>query len=215
MNKKITPIRNNQGFTLPELLVTLIITTIVMAAVYTTYYSQQKSYAAQEQTTAMHQNLRAAMFFMERETRMAGYDPTGTAGAAIGTAEIDTINFAADLDGDGNTTGANENVTYALSGSNLLRNGAPIAENIEVLDFVYLNDDDDVLNDDGDGNVVASIPQIRSVQITLIARTGRPDPGYRDTTVYRNQSLDVLLAPNDNYRRKRLTAEVKCRNLGL
>jgi type IV pilus assembly protein PilW len=207
--------KHNQGYTLVELLISMTIAGIVMAAVYTTYYSQQKSYVAQEQVTAMQQNLRSAMFFLEREIRMSGYDPTGNAGAGIATANVGTINFTTDLDGDGSTTGANENITFSMSGDDLLRNGNIIAENIDVLDFVYLNDEGEVLNDDGNGNVVASIPNIRSVQITMVARTDRTDPGYRDLNVYRNQSLDILLAPNDGFRRKRLTTEVKCRNLGI
>ena len=133
----------------------------------------------------MQQNLRAAMFFMAREIRMAGCNPTGGANAGFVTANVNTINFTMDLRGkdpddpaDGDTGDPNENVTYALGDSNgdgsieILRDTGggqqPVAENIDALDFVYL---------DENGNITASNMAIRSVQITIVARTGRGDPG--------------------------------------
>lgn len=213
---------NNNGFTLIELLVAMAISGIVMAGVYSAYYSQQKSYIAQEQIAGMQQNLRAAMYFMEREIRMAGCDPNGTADAGIKTAGMTSINFTEDVRGtnesdppNGNTNDPNEDITYSLYtaadgiqklGRNAGTNQA-VAENIDALDFVYL---------DGDGSVTATISEIRSVQITVVARTGRPDPGYSDTANYTNQQgTEILAAQNDNFRRRRLTAEVLCRNLGL
>ncbi len=43
------------------------------------------------------QNLRAAMYFLEREIRMAGCDPLETANAAILLAEADYIQFTEDI----------------------------------------------------------------------------------------------------------------------
>ncbi|MBN1907686.1 MAG: prepilin-type N-terminal cleavage/methylation domain-containing protein, partial [Deltaproteobacteria bacterium] len=62
------------GFTLVELLIAMAIAGVVMAGVYSAYSSQQRSYLAQEQVAAVQQNLRVAMYFMEREIRMAGCD---------------------------------------------------------------------------------------------------------------------------------------------
>lgn len=64
---------NKNGFTLLELLLALAIFMIVVGAIYSTYISQQKSYLVQEQIAGIQQNLRAAMFIMSREIRMAGY----------------------------------------------------------------------------------------------------------------------------------------------
>jgi type IV pilus assembly protein PilW len=236
-----------EGFTLSELLVVMVISGIVMAGIYSTYYTQQKSYVTHEQLVGMQQNLRAVTYVMEREIRMAGSDPTQNANAGIETANSDTIKFKLDITGgesdgvdndhdgvtdepdeerygDGDAIDPNETITYSLSGGDLLRDdmygvgNQTIAENIDALDFVYLDEDGAALDDDGSGNVTTSISQIRSVQISVVARTGRKDPQYTDTTAYYNQQdavNPILAAQNDGYRRKLLTTEVKCRNLGL
>ncbi len=228
MKKQILKRLNKQGFTLVELLVAMGISGVVMAGIYTVYYSQQKSYIAQEQIVAMQQNLRAAMFYMEREIRMAGCDPTQNANPPtpgiqdIGwdagenrytffSFTLDITNTAGTGNPDGLVDGPNEDVSYALAdndgdGDNdLERNNNLIAENVDDLDFVYI---------DQDGNPTANISQIRSVQVTIVARTGRGDPGYTNTTIFRNQQLTIVLpAQNDNLRRRRLTTTIKCRNL--
>jgi len=208
---------SHYGFTLTELLVAMGISGIVMASTYSVYHSHQKSYVAQEQVVAMQQNLRAAMYYMEREIRMAGYDPTQSAAAGIATADGNSIRVTLDITEDGDTGDADEDITYCLSDSDgdgdndLERNGNLIAENIDALDFVYLDEDGTVL-----ATPVANLEDIRSVQITLVAKTGRGDPGYTNTAAYANQQgTEILPAQNDSFRSKRLTAQVKCRNLGF
>jgi type IV pilus assembly protein PilW len=203
---------NNRGFTLAELLIGLFVSAVVMTTILSAYYSQNKSYAVQEQVAAMVQNLRAAMDIMIREIRMAGYDPTGAANAGIVTASTTSITITQDLDGDGSVAG-DENITYALADSDgdgdndLERNNNLIAENIDALDFLYL---------DETNNPTAVPSEIKAVQITMVAKTGRGDRGYVDSVVYTNQQGTGILGPiNDNSRRKRLTAEVRCRNMGL
>lgn len=233
---------SNHGFTLIELLVAMAISGIVMAGVYSVYYTQQKSSTAQEQISAMQQNLRAGMYFMMREISMAGCDPptpgvqppAGDAGAGIVTANNNSIRFTMDITNtagtsnqdDGLLDGPNEDITYSLYdfggdgdtdlGRNTGGGNQPVAENIDALNFVYIDAAGVPLDDDGSGNVVASIPAIRSVEITLVARTGRGDPGYTNNAVFRNQRGAVIYtAPGDNLRRKSLTCEIRCRNLGL
>jgi type IV pilus assembly protein PilW len=203
---------NNRGFTLTELLVALFISGIVMGTILSAYYTQNKSYAVQDQLAAMEQNLRAAMDIMIRETRMAGYDPTGTANAGIVAANAASLTITEDLDGDGSIS-SDESITYSLADSDgdgdndLERNSNLIAENIDALNFVYLDEND----------ASTTIPaEIRSIQITMVAKTGKADQGYHDTITYTNQGGTPIFGPaNDSFRRRRLTAEVKCRNLGL
>jgi len=228
---------NHKGFTLIELLVAMTVGLVVMAGVSMTFRSQQKSYLLQEQMAAMQQNLRAAMFHMEREIRMAGCDPNLTASAQFVTASATSMTFTQDLRGggadgsqpDGDTDDPTENITYYLNdidgdglGDELRRNDLNgigdqvIADNISALNFVYLDKAGTKLDDDGAGNVTTGIPQIRSVEITLLARTGRGDRGFQNNTNYTNRLGDSIFGPaGDNRRRKLLTTGIKCRNLGL
>ncbi len=238
------------GFTLTELLVGLVLAAVVMSAVYSAYHAQQRSYLVQEQVAALQQNLRAAMYLLEREIRMAGCDPTAAAGAAVLTAGRSTLRFTLDIRGgeadgvdndgdgaadetdesrfsDGDTNDSGEDVTYSRYDSggdgdlDLGRkvgggSNQPVAENIGALDFVYLDGAGGVLDDDGNGSVTTRIAEIRAVQVTLVARSERPDPNHLDFTTYRNQQGRVILAPqNDHFRRLRLSRQIEARNLGL
>lgn len=82
-------LQNSRGFTLLELLLALAIFMVVVGAIYSTYLSQQQSYIVQEQVAGVQQNLRAGMFIMERELRLAGYassleKPNGLGITALG-----------------------------------------------------------------------------------------------------------------------------------
>jgi len=191
--------KKEHGFTIVELLVAMAIAATVMGAIFTVYRSQQKSYITQEQVAVMHQNVRAAMYHLEREIRMAGCDPTGIAGAGIVTANEGLIRFTEDIRGkyitnppDGDTGDPNEDITYTLADTDgdgdtdLVRNTGGgnmlVAENISRLSFQYL---------DEDGNTTGTLSAIRFVQITL---TGTTIDKGNDST---------------------LTTRIQCRNLGM
>ena len=219
--------RWDKGFTLIELLVAMAIAGVVMAGIYSAYSSQQRSYIVQEQVAGMQQCLRAAMDLIEREIRMTGYDPYRNSGAGIIVAGVNNISFTFvadddlyDNDGDGDTdeSGELKTIRYSLydsgsDGDNDLgrKVGAgtnkPVAENIDALDFVYLRED---------GTPTADVSEMRSIQITVVARSDRVDPRNTDTAIYTNQQGIAILGPkNDNFRRKLLTAQVYCRNLAF
>ncbi|HDM09573.1 MAG TPA: prepilin-type N-terminal cleavage/methylation domain-containing protein [Desulfobacteraceae bacterium] len=206
-------IHGDKGFTLPELLVAIAVFGIVISAIYATYASSQRSYARVSEISYMVQNIRAGIAVMEKEIRMAGYDPTNSANAGITNAGSSSITITQDLNADGDTSDTDESVTFSLADSDgdgdtdLVRNNVLLAENIDALNFVYL---------DENGAVTANLSDIRSVQITIVARTAKADKGYTDTQSYANQQGTVILvAQNDHFRRRRLTSEVRCRNLGL
>jgi type IV pilus assembly protein PilW len=216
MKKYVSEMKRKRGYTIVELLVAIAISGIFMGAIYSAYTSQQRATLGQEQVSAMHRNLRSAMYFMEKEIRMAGCDPTGKAGAGISTANVNTISFTEDADGDGAVT----NMTYSLSGSDLVRNGARIAENIDALNFVYLDGGfpPTVLNPGKTDVPAANTPNIRSVEVTIVARTGKEDPHYTDSKDYKNKQDETIFTPSGDdvhFRRKLLSTSIKCRNLGL
>lgn len=208
------------GFTLVELLVAMVISLVVMGGIYSTYYSQQKSYLAQEQVAAMQQNLRAAMYNIADEIRMAGYDATGSnlfglvANGSDGRiTDANNIYFTLDWDGDGVVdVNGDEQKAFRLNNGNLEKysTGAvdwqTVAENIDALNFAYL---------DEDGNVTANLSDIRSIEVSIVARTGRGDLGYTNIKTYKNLQNQTIYTANDNFRRRLLTSEIKSRNLGL
>ena len=223
-----TPAGSDQGFTLTELLVAITISMLVMTAIYATFKTQHETYILQELVASAQQNLRAGMLFMEREIRMAGCDPLGSADAGISVADADSISFTLDYTGggvggvfpDGDSGDSNENITYALTNGNLMRTegGAAniIAENIGALDFVYL---------DGASPPTVLLPtplteanraNIRSVQITMVAATDRGPPGYLYTKTHSNQQGVAIFGPtNNNINSKAMTVTINARNLGL
>ena len=220
-----TETMSKKGFTLIELLVAMAISAVVMTAVYAAYQSQQKSYAVQEEVADMQQRLRAAMFYMSSQIREAGCNPTQTDvnRPGIVTAGVDEINFTADITGggngnaDGDTSDSYENVTYSLYTSDGIQKlgvkstasatNQPVIENVDALNFVYL---------DANGIVTTALPNIRSVEVAIVVRASREDRNYTNSDEYRNQQGDVILgAQGDHFRRRILNMRIACRNLGL
>ncbi len=114
---------NKKGFTLVELMITMVISLIIMGAIFSAYQIQQKTYAAQNQVTEMQQNIRVAMDFLLREIRMAGYDPAQNVmkesnNYGILEATIGRFKFLQDLNSDGDTSDANETITFGFSNTN-------------------------------------------------------------------------------------------------
>jgi len=231
--KRISLRLSNQGFTMIELLVAMVVALLALGAIYSTFQNHLKSYVVQGETAAMHQNIRAAMFYMQREIRMAGCDPIGSANAGISLtkAKATSIRFTEDVIGagsnsDGDVGDPNEDITYSLDGNgNLVRtdnNVSPVpqivAQNIDAIDFVYLDAGSNVLNAGGPGGDVpaGSEDQIRSVEVTIVAKTGRSTLASPNNNAYLNQRGFQILVPQiDHFSRRRLTASIKCRNLGI
>lgn len=203
------------GFSLLELMVSLGIAGILMAGIFAAYYTQLRAHMTQQLTVEMQQNLRASMQIMAREIRMAGYNPTTTAGAGITTMLANSFQFTSDLDGNGDTAGTDENVRYGINANGDLGRDTggglqPVAEFIDALNYVYL---------DEDGNITTNPSDVRSVQVTIVGRSSRVIPAIfnrqTDTQNYMNQRGQVILpAPNDRFRRMVISSDIKCRNLG-
>ena len=232
-----------QGFTLTELLVAMAMVGIVMAAVYSTYKSQQDTYVAQEQVAEMQQNLRASLYQMARDLRMAGFNPqrapnvggfvTQLPDDGLGQTTTDSTNIAFTV--DQNRNGAidlndnDEQIAYRLDSNTLQKfrvsddTWLTVADNIDALDFVYL----DPSGTDITASVIANptglyaatslpyIDSIRSIEISVVARTGNIDKSFPGTAAYDNQQgVEILAAQSDNRRRRLLSTTILCRNMG-
>ena len=233
-NEMIFPL-DNRGFTLVEVLIAMTISLLLLSGVYTSFLSQQRVYSAQQEIAIMQQNMRGATFLLQREIRLAGYDPTGNASPGFLVAGANTIQFTADLRGDaegsdpdGDIADPNETITYSLfdcdaDGDLDLRRTDPAvvpadpakpmehlaAENIKAINFLYF---------DKDGNQTAVLADIRTVQITMVSQTDKLDYRYTDNSVYKNKQGTVIYtsAGNDvNYRHRLIYTMVKCKNMGL
>lgn len=227
---------SDQGFTLVELLITLAVSGVIMTGVYTAFKAQQDSYLAQEQVAELQQNIRAGLDIMTREIRMAGFDPDNRGQADITTANANTLLFSlvadndgidnVNADGDGDTsTGADEPGelmtlqfdlydAYGDGDTDLGRQEGGIkralAENIDNLEFFYTLED-------GTQTITPADPSdIRSVEISILARAHRPDRNYTNNETYTSASgVDWTPATPDNFRRRFQTMTVQCRNMGL
>lgn len=230
------PATNNNGFTLLGLMIALAISSMVMAGVYAIYFAQTNAKKNQDMMMDMMQNLRAGLYYMERDIRVAGYDPDGDAGAGITTANLSDIQFSLDSTNDGDITDTGEQIRYMLSND---ANGDGIADaaggtlqyqntgggglqtlvnNIQALQFYYFNAAGARLDDDGNGNVTTNIGNIATVQIAMVARTQGIKSNLNNTTTYSVTLISganntVYQAPGDNVGRALLTTSVRCRNL--
>lgn len=251
--------QRHKGFSLIELLVAMAIGALLMTLVAAVYYGQTTSSATQQQVMSMQQNLRTAIFLMERDIMMAGYepDPTANAGAGIITATNTTFVFsfvdpvtrldgidndndgavdeALEKDGVNNDCDADtdeqnelETVRFRLFDSlgdgdddlmrDLLcangsaRNSQALVEDVEAIEFLYT-----LANGTQTTNpVAADLRNIRTVGISILARTAVPTRSYVDRLTYTALSGNLLSPPagfGDRYRRQMLTVTVQCRNM--
>lgn len=231
-------LRTQQGFSLTEMMVALVVSSILTAGIYEVFHTQQNTHRAQSEVVKMQQNMRAGAFLLTRELRSVGFDPMDSGGFGfaanlpkIGGGQLFTVDIDYTVDSDriafsldGNGNGAidnnnNERIAYRLNGTLLERynsNAAapadawePVIDNVDALNFVYL---------DANGNVLATNDpsQIRAIQIALLIRTDKVDRRYtNETTNYLNkQGQDICPAcQKDNFRRRLVTSTVHVRNL--
>jgi Tfp pilus assembly protein PilW len=185
--------RPSQGSSLVEVLLALTMGTLLLGAITSTFINQRKTYAIRAQVVQMQENARAGLDFMTRDIMMTGYDPTEAIAAGVVVANATTFQGTMDLNGNGNTDDANENVTYLLTDvdgdgdQDLARqtDGETqlVAANVINLSFLYTLDDNTTVP------TPANLSRIRVVHITLTARTAERDQHYTVSNGYRRQTL--------------------------
>lgn len=181
-----TLLREEGGFTLTEVLVTMMLMTVVMFALYSVFDMSIRVFGYGNDKVEAVANARLGLDRMARELRAAyPYDRTDSkpylfwdpaspsTGPAFPTAT--SVTFGNDMNGSRRihnpSTGApdsGEQITYSTSGGVLLRNGQPVVEHLQdvaggdgqALTFRYM---------DAMGNTVTSGNEgaITTVRITL------------------------------------------------
>jgi type IV pilus assembly protein PilW len=233
---------NKAGFTLVELLITVVISGLIMAAVYSGYSINQKVYNNEQNIVEMQQNIRVAMAFMVNDIRMAGYDPTGNAGATICNATQGWFSFTQDLDELNGvptcagvvTPGQNpgEYVAYgfsnAVGGDDIDRDGIPDAGGAtelrrelntggywEVASGIAAIEFNYIMEDGSTSLAPTNLDEIVKVQVTILAQSGIVDQKFNNTMVYTTGSGASWGPFDDNIRRRMLTTTIHCRNMGI
>ena len=231
-------INSSDGFTLVELIITMLLAGIISISIFSAYKAQQRSYIVQDQVTEMQQRIRAGLQIMVKELRMAGYNPNLVAGlAGVTIADPEELQFTLVADDDGvDNDGVfgidqpNElrTVTFDIydaaytSGPNDLGRQVDggkraIIENIEELEFYYTLEDGTQTTDP----TAVQHENIRSVQVSILVRADLPDEefsigGHIFTTPSGASWGPYNVTPGDDkIRRRLLTTTVQFRNLGL
>jgi len=223
-------IKKSSGFTLVELMVSMVLSSMVIGAIYGVYTIQQRSYTVQEQVSEMQQKGRAALDFMARDIRMAGYNtPDGSCSSGnISIAQSEVLKFETCdtgtktevryfLDDAYKSSGMNNGITDDLFREENSGTDQLIAEGLDALEFQYF---------DKEGNPLpfpVNTKEIRSIQISVLIRSSYPDQKYRDTIEHKPasgndwkiQGLASNNPPNDRFHRRLLITTVKLRNIGL
>jgi prepilin-type N-terminal cleavage/methylation domain-containing protein len=211
----------DRGFTLVELLVTMVVSSIIMAAIYSVYAGLTRSYTTQNVAADVQQAVRATIDFMAEDIMMAGlldYQEDYLNVPEISTAGSEIMTFTADRNMDGDTNDDYEDLTYTLVGNqlqitdnsgtetlidNVINNRADI--NIPLFRYYRENEADtptnndlinglDLIEDHGETDPVGDTSQIRTVEISLIVE----EPAGRGGPVQRTY-----------------TTRVRCRNAGF
>ena len=188
--------KNEQGFTIVELLAGLAIGMLLLSVAVTMLSTQMETFNEEEELSEMQQNIRVAMDMIVRETKMAGYDPAekGFYGVSYDAGQLHIV---ADLDGNGVTnTVSLEDIKYKYYGNpdyNIKRKSGtgsfqPITENIADLTIVYLDElsQEITLGSDSD--------KIRQVWIKITGRTSNIDTRTGD---FRYGTLTATITPRN------------------
>jgi type IV pilus assembly protein PilW len=186
-------VRTEKGFSLVEILVTLGIASTLLVMASKTFLYQSHTYDVQGQVTEMVQRARASLDLVTRETRMAGYNPTGASFSGV-PHDTNNLILLADLNGDGDILDTDEVVIYRYDASDgqidrITSDGIqPLSDDIQLFSFAHLK---------ADGTAATSSGDVRQLEIMIDARTERPDPNYPHNGGYRTYTLTSVVTPKN------------------
>jgi Tfp pilus assembly protein PilW len=199
MRKRL--IKQESGFTLPEVLVTMFIMILVLFALYSIFDMSLRVFSFGNAKVEATDNARLGLEKVAREIRAAFPVNTANATAHPTTSESrrllnsggsgpKQITFGNDLNGN-RRVDTNEVITYSLSGSGppytLLRNSQPAIEYVEDINFTYFARQ-------GSTPITLSGANETNVERVVIELTVRVPPGTRGTMNDATQTLTTTVA---------------------
>jgi len=157
---KKSPLQDASGFSLVELLTVVAITSIVMTGIFAVFRAQQTAHLTNSQTVEIQQNLRAGLYMIERDARLAGYSHLPESSATITQATRTRFRFTCDPE-DSDVKDPGKDIAFGMGPTHdadddgeaddglgalgrSLDGGAfnPIANNIQAIAFAYAFDSD-------------------------------------------------------------------------
>ncbi len=191
---------NNRGFSLIELMITMVVVLIVLTGIVTMFASMTRQATTQNVYADLQQAMRATLAVMADDIRMAGYDPNapGSYDFKVEKSEAFRFHFTANLVEDDQLSAApvdNENVTYLWAPSQqsvqkiwsantgqqtteTLLGGTDTPINVIAMSFLYL---------DAGENPTTLETAVRGVVVTLTAES----PAGRDGMVSRTMQMRI------------------------
>lgn len=227
-------IRDQQGFTLVEMLVAVVVALIIMAGVTAVFVSHSHHYTQQDDLSILQQDLRSLLMIVPADIRLAGCDPLEKGKARILKAEALEIVFTADIasknnskypnESDGEVDAAGERVGYRFNEDNGIlyrtvqgKNGKmsgwqPMFENIEHLEFNYILDNNQSTLKANKNQL--NKKQIKAVQLSVLARAQNPTTGgYTHAGSFKSGSGETWTVPQDGHRRRLVVTTIQLRNM--
>jgi type IV pilus assembly protein PilW len=164
--------KNKEGFTLVEIMVSIVIAMILLGGLFSFFVSQSRSYASNEVTVRTVQDSRRSVSTMVRDLRLAGYKTSASSFCGVVQATDKLIQVVSDLNQDGDTLDGGENITYVWNPGTeeLTKNGTVFLRSVSSLVFQY------TLQNGSTTSTPADLTQIRKVTMSITVKSQKLDP---------------------------------------